>query len=156
MSLALFSRVTVQGFRTSVHPGRAMLGEEWLFLVSISVFIELSNSYISEWCYAFTCYYHIWPGRFLKLLLSFVFSIVNLTSVRLCAWAWFFCFNRRPTAFHDRGRDSDDDDYQNRDYDVAALANNLSQAFRYGIYSNDDADEVRYRTLLSSSIGLHS
>ncbi|XP_052291573.1 uncharacterized protein LOC102629725 isoform X1 [Citrus sinensis] len=49
----------------------------------------------------------------------------------------------RPTALHDRGRDSDDDDYQNRDYDVAALANNLSQAFRYGIYSNDDVDEAQ-------------
>ncbi|KAJ8758822.1 hypothetical protein K2173_000543 [Erythroxylum novogranatense] len=47
----------------------------------------------------------------------------------------------RPTALHDR-RDSDDDDYQDRDYDVAALANNLSQAFRYGIYSNDDIDET--------------
>ncbi|GMH01415.1 hypothetical protein Nepgr_003254 [Nepenthes gracilis] len=43
----------------------------------------------------------------------------------------------RPTALQDRTRDSDDDDYQDRDYDVAALANNLSQAFRYGIYSND-------------------
>ncbi|KAH7568460.1 hypothetical protein JRO89_XS06G0002700 [Xanthoceras sorbifolium] len=49
----------------------------------------------------------------------------------------------RPTALHDRTRDSDDDDYQNRDYDVAALANNLSQAFRYGIYSNDDMDEAQ-------------
>ncbi|XP_022716446.1 serine/threonine-protein phosphatase 6 regulatory subunit 3-like isoform X2 [Durio zibethinus] len=48
----------------------------------------------------------------------------------------------RPTALQDRTRDSDDDDYQDRDYDVAALANNLSQAFRYGIYSNDDMDEV--------------
>lgn len=47
----------------------------------------------------------------------------------------------RPTALQDR-RDSDDDDYQDRDYDVAALANNLSQAFRYGIYGNDDIDEV--------------
>ncbi|GAV67258.1 SAPS domain-containing protein [Cephalotus follicularis] len=47
----------------------------------------------------------------------------------------------RPTALHDRTRDSDDDDYQDRDYDVAALANNLSQAFRYGIYNNDDIDE---------------
>ncbi|XVF23124.1 hypothetical protein REPUB_Repub13aG0010700 [Reevesia pubescens] len=47
----------------------------------------------------------------------------------------------RPTALQDRTRDSDDDDYQDRDYDVAALANNLSQAFRYGIYSNDDMDE---------------
>nr|XP_027086875.1 serine/threonine-protein phosphatase 6 regulatory subunit 1-like isoform X1 [Coffea arabica] len=48
----------------------------------------------------------------------------------------------RPTALQDRARDSDDDDYQDRDYDVAALANNLSQAFRYGIYSNDDIDET--------------
>ncbi|KAL5577378.1 hypothetical protein UlMin_019077 [Ulmus minor] len=47
----------------------------------------------------------------------------------------------RPTALQDRARDSDDDDYQDRDYDVAALANNLSQAFRYGIYSNNDIDE---------------
>ncbi|KAL7131155.1 hypothetical protein ABFS83_13G179300 [Erythranthe nasuta] len=48
----------------------------------------------------------------------------------------------RPTALQDRTRDSDDDDYQDRDYDVAALANNLSQAFRYGIYSNDDTEEA--------------
>ncbi|GMI93199.1 hypothetical protein like AT1G30470 [Hibiscus trionum] len=46
----------------------------------------------------------------------------------------------RPTTLQDR-RDSDDD-YQDRDYDVTALANNLSQGFRYGIYSNDDTDEV--------------
>lgn len=38
----------------------------------------------------------------------------------------------------DRTRDSDDEDVQDRDYDVAALANNLSQAFRYSIYDNDD------------------
>ncbi|KAG9145175.1 hypothetical protein Leryth_008964, partial [Lithospermum erythrorhizon] len=49
----------------------------------------------------------------------------------------------RPTAFQDRMRDSDDDDYQDRDYDVAALANNLSQAFRYGIYNNDEMDEAQ-------------
>ncbi|XP_057463084.1 uncharacterized protein LOC130753136 isoform X2 [Actinidia eriantha] len=49
----------------------------------------------------------------------------------------------RPTALHDRTRDSDDDDYQDRDYDVAALANNLSQAFQYGIYGNDDIEEAR-------------
>ncbi|XP_043688957.1 serine/threonine-protein phosphatase 6 regulatory subunit 2-like [Telopea speciosissima] len=48
----------------------------------------------------------------------------------------------RPTALQDRNRDSDDDDFRDRDYDVAALANNLSQAFRYGIYSNDDIEEV--------------
>ncbi|GJN18532.1 hypothetical protein PR202_gb05703 [Eleusine coracana subsp. coracana] len=49
----------------------------------------------------------------------------------------------RPTSLHDRGRDSDDDDFRDRDYDVAALANNLSQAFRYGIYSNDDMEEAQ-------------
>ncbi|KAL2332035.1 hypothetical protein Fmac_019616 [Flemingia macrophylla] len=47
----------------------------------------------------------------------------------------------RPTALHDRMRDSDDDDLHDRDYDVAALANNLSQAFRYKIYENDDNEE---------------
>ncbi|WZZ10323.1 hypothetical protein YC2023_096244 [Brassica napus] len=49
----------------------------------------------------------------------------------------------RPTSLHDRNRDSDDDDYHDRDYDVAALANNLSQAFRYGVYNNDDMDETQ-------------
>ncbi|KAF5736375.1 serine/threonine-protein phosphatase 6 regulatory subunit 2 [Tripterygium wilfordii] len=48
----------------------------------------------------------------------------------------------RPTGLQDRTRDSDEDDYRDRDYDVAALANNLSQAFRYGIYNNDDTDEA--------------
>lgn len=43
----------------------------------------------------------------------------------------------RPTSLQDRARDSDEDDYHDRDYDVAALANNLSQAFHYGIYNND-------------------
>ncbi|CAI9089657.1 OLC1v1024273C4 [Oldenlandia corymbosa var. corymbosa] len=47
----------------------------------------------------------------------------------------------RPTALQDRTRDSDDEDYQDRDYDVTELANNLSQAFRYGIYSHDEIDE---------------
>ncbi|KAL8113289.1 hypothetical protein AgCh_020557 [Apium graveolens] len=47
----------------------------------------------------------------------------------------------RPTSLQDRTRDSDDDDYQDRDYDVAALANNLSQAFRYGNYNNDNNEE---------------
>ncbi|CAM8996205.1 unnamed protein product [Rhodiola kirilowii] len=49
----------------------------------------------------------------------------------------------RPTAFHDRTRDSDDDDYQDRDYDVAALANNLSQAFQCGSYNGDGVDEAQ-------------
>ncbi|KAH9700599.1 serine/threonine-protein phosphatase 6 regulatory subunit 3 isoform x1 [Citrus sinensis] len=47
----------------------------------------------------------------------------------------------RPTALQDRTKDSDDDDLHDRDYDVAALANNLSQAFRYKIYGNEDAEE---------------
>uniref|UniRef100_A0A5B7A8X9 Putative serine/threonine-protein phosphatase 6 regulatory subunit 3 isoform X3 n=2 Tax=Davidia involucrata TaxID=16924 RepID=A0A5B7A8X9_DAVIN len=47
----------------------------------------------------------------------------------------------RPTALQDRTRDSDEDDLHDRDYDVAALANNLSQAFRYTIYDNEDAEE---------------
>ncbi|CAK9143251.1 unnamed protein product [Ilex paraguariensis] len=47
----------------------------------------------------------------------------------------------RPTALHDRTRDSDEDDIHDRDYDVAALANNLSQAFRYTIYDNEDTEE---------------
>ncbi|KAL1558539.1 serine/threonine-protein phosphatase 6 regulatory subunit 3-like isoform X2 [Salvia divinorum] len=46
----------------------------------------------------------------------------------------------RPTALQDRTRDSDEEDVHDRDYDVAALANNLSQAFRYNIYDNDDAE----------------
>lgn len=58
------------------------------------------------------------------------------------------CLNRRPTSLLDRNRDSDDDDYHDRDYDVAALANNLSQAFKYGIYSNDDMDEVMFSCFL--------
>ncbi|PIA37367.1 hypothetical protein AQUCO_03000157v1 [Aquilegia coerulea] len=49
----------------------------------------------------------------------------------------------RPTALQDRTRDSDEDDLQDRDYDVGALANNLSMAFRYNIYENDDTEEVR-------------
>ncbi|GJT37806.1 RNA-directed DNA polymerase, eukaryota, reverse transcriptase zinc-binding domain protein [Tanacetum coccineum] len=49
---------------------------------------------------------------------------------------------RRPAVYHYQGRDSDDDDYQDRDYDVSALANNLSQAFRYGISENDDNIEA--------------
>ncbi|CAL5070052.1 unnamed protein product [Urochloa decumbens] len=49
----------------------------------------------------------------------------------------------RPQSLQDRGRDSDDEDFRDRDYDVAALASNLSQAFKYGIYSNEDIDEAQ-------------
>ena len=55
---------------------------------------------------------------------------------------FFFFMCRRPTALQDRMRDSDDDDLHDRDYDVAALANNLSQAFGYKIYGNEDNEEV--------------
>ncbi|OIW08560.1 hypothetical protein TanjilG_03236 [Lupinus angustifolius] len=48
----------------------------------------------------------------------------------------------RPTALQDRMRDSDDDDLHDRDYDVTALANNLSQAFGYKIYGNEDNEET--------------
>lgn len=48
----------------------------------------------------------------------------------------------RPTALHERTRDSDEDELHDRDYDVAALANNLSQAFRYNMYEDEDAEEV--------------
>ncbi|KAA3489545.1 serine/threonine-protein phosphatase 6 regulatory subunit 3-like isoform X2 [Gossypium australe] len=47
----------------------------------------------------------------------------------------------RPTSLQDRTRDSDEDDLHDRDYDVAALANNLSQAFRYRMHGNDDNEE---------------
>ncbi|XP_024982545.1 serine/threonine-protein phosphatase 6 regulatory subunit 3-like isoform X2 [Cynara cardunculus var. scolymus] len=50
----------------------------------------------------------------------------------------------RPTSIHDRNRDSDEDDiHHDRDYDVAALANNLSQAFRYNMYENEEGEEGR-------------
>ncbi|XP_020587148.1 serine/threonine-protein phosphatase 6 regulatory subunit 3-like isoform X1 [Phalaenopsis equestris] len=48
----------------------------------------------------------------------------------------------RPTSLQDRARDSDDEDFRDRDYDVAALASNLSQAFRYNIYGTDDIEEA--------------
>ncbi|KAK8544955.1 hypothetical protein V6N13_066268 [Hibiscus sabdariffa] len=47
----------------------------------------------------------------------------------------------RPTSLQDRTRDSDEDDLHDRDYDVAALANNLSQALKYKIYGNDDDED---------------
>ncbi|KAJ6825771.1 serine/threonine-protein phosphatase 6 regulatory subunit 3-like isoform X1 [Iris pallida] len=48
----------------------------------------------------------------------------------------------RPNALQDRFRDSDDEDLQNRDYDVATLANNLIQVFQYGNYNNVDMQEA--------------
>lgn len=65
---------------------------------------------------------------------SFDYSLLCFT------YAIFLC--RRPTALHDRTRDSDDEDLHDRDYDVAALANNLSQAFRPDIFGNEGSEEV--------------
>ncbi|KAL4562067.1 hypothetical protein LXL04_034257 [Taraxacum kok-saghyz] len=48
----------------------------------------------------------------------------------------------RPTPLHDPGRYSDDDDYHDKDYDVATLTNNLSQAFGHGFYENADSNEA--------------
>ncbi|KAL8198086.1 hypothetical protein R6Q57_024383 [Mikania cordata] len=47
----------------------------------------------------------------------------------------------RPHALHNRNGESDEEDIPDTDYDVAALANNLSQAFRYNIYDNDHEQE---------------
>ncbi|RWW05192.1 hypothetical protein GW17_00031545 [Ensete ventricosum] len=53
-------------------------------------------------------------------------------------------FFLRPTTLQEPARDSDDEDFRDRDFDVAALASNLSQAFRCGIYTNDDIEEDVY------------
>lgn len=63
-----------------------------------------------------------------KLLL-----LINMFFIFICS---------RPTALHDRTKDSDEDDLHDKDYDVAVLANNLSQALRYKIYGNDGVEEV--------------
>jgi len=49
----------------------------------------------------------------------------------------------RPTLLRDRGRESDEDDFRERDYDLQAVANSLSQAFRYGTYNNDDIEKAQ-------------
>ncbi|XP_020584830.1 serine/threonine-protein phosphatase 6 regulatory subunit 3 [Phalaenopsis equestris] len=66
--------------------------------------------------------------------------LINRNSVEnVCNWA---C--GRPSSLHDRIRDSDDEDFRDRvDYDVAALASNLNQAFRYSIYNNNDIEEAQ-------------
>lgn len=67
----------------------------------------------------------------------------------LISLQWYLCLTcfplvicSRPTAPLDRTKDSDDDDLHDRDYDVAALTNNINQAFSYKIYGNEDAEEV--------------
>lgn len=82
-------------------------------------------------------YFPFWLDLYVSLSTKFLISFQHL-------WSFLFSFTivSRPTALQDRTRDSDDDDLHDRDYDVAALANNLSQAFRYKIYGNEDAEEV--------------
>ncbi|XP_042482545.1 serine/threonine-protein phosphatase 6 regulatory subunit 2-like [Macadamia integrifolia] len=60
---------------------------------------------------------------------------INMENI--CRWA---C--GRPTALHDRTRDSDEEELNDRDYDVSALANNISQAFRYSMFEHEDTEEV--------------
>lgn len=50
----------------------------------------------------------------------------------------------RPNSLQDRTRDSDDEDFKARDYDVAAFANNMSHAFQFHSYGNDDIEEDVY------------
>jgi hypothetical protein len=90
--------------------------------------------------------------RWRMFIIGLVGMLIMLCFVYYGTWLlWFYLIvvvahaffaDRRPTSLNDRGRDSDDDDFRDRDYDVAALATNLSQAFQYGIYSNDDIEEV--------------
>jgi len=54
------------------------------------------------------------------------------------------CPYRRPTAVQDRPVESDEDDFRDRDYDISTMANNINrEVYRYGMFDNDDADEVR-------------
>lgn len=46
----------------------------------------------------------------------------------------------RPTSLQDMNRESDEEGHD-QDYDVAALANNLSQAFRYNVYDNNEGED---------------
>lgn len=47
----------------------------------------------------------------------------------------------------ERTRDSDDDELHDSDYDITALANNLSEAFRNNVYESDNRKEVKFITL---------
>ena len=54
------------------------------------------------------------------------------------------CMDRRPTAVQVRPVDSDDDDFRDRDYDISTMASNINrEVYRYGMFDNDDAEEVR-------------
>lgn len=77
-----------------------------------------------------------------EVMISVSYKLWVLSHFDYLIFIFFPFLCRRPTALQDRMRDSDDDDLHDRDYDVAALANNLSQAFRYKIYGNEDNEEV--------------
>ncbi|KAH9308629.1 hypothetical protein KI387_036540, partial [Taxus chinensis] len=48
----------------------------------------------------------------------------------------------RPSTIQERNLDSDDDEFRDRDYDVSALANNLTEAFRNGMFESEGVREV--------------
>lgn len=51
--------------------------------------------------------------------------------------------------------DSDGDDFRDRDYDISTMANNINrEVYRYGMFDNDDAEEVR-SSLLCRNFGIH-
>lgn len=82
---------------------------------------------------------------FLLIFLAFECSIIMFWFIKVLMEVFVLFLAvvcSRPTALQDRTRDSDEDDIHDRDYDVAALANNLSQAFRYKMYGNEDNEEV--------------
>lgn len=66
------------------------------------------------------------------------------------------CTCRRPTArqghpiIQDPPVDNDEDDFRDRDYDISTMASNLNrEVYRYGIFDNDDAEEVRSDSFLA-------
>ncbi|KAI5068013.1 hypothetical protein GOP47_0016358 [Adiantum capillus-veneris] len=47
----------------------------------------------------------------------------------------------RPTTVRDRPVDSDEDDFREKDYDISSMVSNSREAFRYGMYDNEDGEE---------------
>ncbi|MCO5608720.1 hypothetical protein L7F22_062935 [Adiantum nelumboides] len=47
----------------------------------------------------------------------------------------------RPTTVRDRPVDSDEDDFREKDYDISSMVSNSREAFRYGMFDNEDGDE---------------
>lgn len=53
----------------------------------------------------------------------------------------FMC--SRPTVVQERPVSTDGDDFPDRDYDISTMANNINrEVYRYGMFDNDDAEEV--------------